>query len=263
MPATNSVSTIPGWSPTAIGTALAEKEISLVPARRCIRLLLGALAAAGALTCAWAQPAPGTGSIFTCVDARGQRLTSDRPIVECLDREQKELKKDGTVRRTIGPSLTAQERAAWEERERKLAEERQKQVDERRAQKALLTRYPNQAAHDAERAKALRAQQEVIAAGQRRVEDLEQQRRKLEQEAEFYKDPAKRPAKLKRQFEENEQQIAAQQRFIEAQEEEKKRIDAQFDEELTRLRALWAQLSAPTAASGASGAGPGPATRKR
>ncbi|MEJ8836922.1 DUF4124 domain-containing protein [Ramlibacter sp. AN1133] len=237
-----------------------------MPAKRPFRLFLGALAAAGALAPAWSQPSAPAGSIFTCIDARGQRLTSDRPIVECLDREQKELKKDGTVRRTLGPSLTAQERAAYEERERKLAEERQRQTDERRAQKALLTRYPNQAAHDAERAKALRAAQDVIAAGQRRVADLEEQRRKLVQETEFFKEPSKWPAKLKRQIEENEQQIAAQQRFVENQEEEKRRIDAQFDEELARLKVLWAQLAPPTATSGAAGASPvpvAPTSRKR
>jgi myosin heavy subunit len=238
----------------------AEEEF-LVPARLCFRLFSGVLLAAGLVASASAQQGS-TGSIFTCVDARGQRLTSDRPIVECLDREQRELKKDGTVRRTIGPSLTAQERAAFEERERKLAEERQKQVDERRAQKTLLARYPNQAAHDAERVKALRAAQDVIAAGVRRVADLEEQRSKLQQEAEFYKDASKRPANLKRQFEETEQQIAAQQRFVESQEEEKRRIDAQFDEELARLKVLWAQALPPTATSGASGALTG-APRKR
>lgn len=202
------------------------------------------------------------GSIFTCTNAKGQRLTSDRPIVECLDREQKELKSDGTVRRTLGPSLTAQERTLLEEREHKQAEERQRQTDERRAQKALLTRYPNQAAHDAERGKALRAAQDVIATGQHRVADLEEQRRKLQQEAEFYTDASKWPPRLKRQFEENEQQIAGQQRFIKNQEEEKKRIDAQFDAELSRLKVLWAQLLPATATSGAAGAAPA-APRRR
>jgi hypothetical protein len=242
------------------------EEDFLVPLRRCIRLFLGALAVAGAP--AWAEPAAPTGSIFTCIDARGQRLTSDRPIVECLDREQKELKKDGTVRRTIGPSLTAQERAALEERERKLAEERQRKDVERRALKALLARYPNQAVHDADRVKALRAAQDVIAAGERRVAELEEQRRKLQQETEFYKDRSKWPPKLKRQIEENEQQMAAQLRFIDAQGEEKKRIDARFDDELARLKPLWAQLAPSTATSGAgsvSGAGEpsGRASRNR
>jgi hypothetical protein len=234
-----------------------------VTAQRCLLLLPGVLLAAGALAPAWAQPAASS-SIFTCIDARGQRLTSDRPIMECLDREQKELKKDGTVRRVIGPSMTAQERAAYEERERRLAEERLRQIDEKRVQKALLTRYPDQAAHDAERVKALRAAQDVMAAGQRRVQELAEQRRKLQLETEFYKDESKWPAKLKRQLDENEEQIAAQQRFVEAQEEEKKRIDARFDEELARLKVLWAQggpLS--TATSGAASATGGAVIRRR
>jgi hypothetical protein len=230
----------------------------LVRFQHCFRPLLGALVAAGVLAPALAQTAGN--SIFTCIDARGQRLTSDRPIMECLDREQKELKHDGTVRRTLGPSMTAQERAAFEERERKLAEERQRQADERRAQKALLARYPNQAAHDAERAKALRAAQDVIAVGERRIAHLEEQRRKLQQETEFYKDPSKWPARLKRQIEENDQQMAAQRRFVESQELEKKRIDAQFDDELARLRALWAQVAPATATSGAAS---GPSARVR
>lgn len=224
-------------------------------AQRCFRILTGALLAAGLVAPAWAQQPTSGGSIFTCVNAKGHRITSDRPIVECLDREQKELNQNGTVRRTIGPSMTAQERAAFEERERKLAEERQRQGDERRANKALVARYPNQVVHDAERLKAVRAQEDVIAAGELRVKDLQEQRRQLEQETEFYKDPAKWPARLKRLVEENEYQLAAQRRFIEAQEEEKKRIAARFDEELAKLKVLWAQLAPATATSGAASGG--------
>lgn len=237
----------------------------MLPARKCcFRLFPAVLLVAGVLAPAWAQTVPSSGSIFTCIDARGQRLTSDRPLMECIDREQKELKRDGTVRRTIGPSMTAQERAAFEERERRLADERLRQVDEKRAQRALLTRYPSQAAHDEERAKALRAAQLVIAAGQQRMLDLQQQRHKLQQETEFYKDAAKVPPNLKRQIDESEQQIAAQQRFVESQEEEKRRIDARFDEELVRLKGLWSQTGMPaTATSGAASAVPGAVIRRR
>ena len=204
-------------------------------------LLLGTVLTAAAAT-AWAQAAAPTGpGIYTCIDARGRRLNSDRPIVECIDREQRELSGSGTVRRTLPPTPTAQERAEIEERERKLAEERQRQSDEKRMARALLNRYPNRAAHDAERAKALQAQQDVIGTGYRRIDELGEQRKLLATETEFYKDPAQWPARLKRQFEENAQQVAAQQRFIAAQEQEKARINARFDEELARLNALWAQ----------------------
>lgn len=204
---------------------------------------LGTLLMAAAAM-AWSQArAPMGSAIYTCVDAKGRRLTSDRPIIECIDREQRELSGSGTVRRTLPPTPTPQERALIEERERKAAEERQKLTDERRAARALLNRYPNQAAHDAERVKALQAQQDVIATGLRRIGELNEQRKQLAVETEFYKDPGQWPSLLRRQFDENAQQVAAQQRFIASQEEEKARINARFDEELARLKSLWAQRS--------------------
>jgi hypothetical protein len=211
------------------------------------RLLLALLLCGASAT--WAQRA-----IYTCVDGKGHRLTSDRPIQECMDREQKELNSSGTLRRTLPPVLTATERAAQEERDRKAAEERQRQADEKRAMKALLTRYPNQAAHDLERGKALQTVQEAIASGHRRIGELQQERKRLATETEFYKTPAQWPLKLKRQIEDNEQQVAAQQRFIAGQEEEKKRIATRFDEELARLKAAWAQTAAATTAAGAASA---------
>lgn len=195
---------------------------------------------AGGLADAWAQA-----GIYTCVDARGRRLTSDRPIVECLDRQQKELGADGTVKRVLGPSLTAEERAAQEAKARKEAEEKQRAADEKRRERVLLARYPDRATHDRERQRALDAVEDVIATGHKRNAELEAQRKKLIAETEFFKaDPAKTPAKLKRQLEENDQHLAAQNRFLQAQEEEKRRINARFDEELAQLKQLWSPAAA-------------------
>ena len=199
---------------------------------------------AGTAGSAWGQA-----GIYACVDGHGKRITSDRPIMECLDREQRELRPDGTVKRIVPPSLTGPERAAQEERERRLAEERQQQTEQRRMQRALLTRYPNAAVHEAEREKALRTQQEVIDTAQARVHELREQRGRLEAETLRYKAPAEWPPQLKRQFEENDQQLAAQQRYIQGQEEERKRITRRFDEELARLKLLWAQANGATAAA--------------
>lgn len=217
----------------------------------------------GTLLMAAAALASAQGSrIYTCVDAKGRKLTSDRPIVDCIDREQKELSGSGTVRRTLPPTPTAQERALIEERERKAADEKQRQSDERRAARALVNRYPNRAAHDVERSRALQAQQEVISTGARRIEELNEQRKLLVVETEFYKDVGQWPSMLRRQFDENAQQLAAQQRFIASQEEEKARINARYDEELARLRALWAQRST-AAAQPAPAPAPLPPPQKR
>jgi hypothetical protein len=186
--------------------------------------------------------------IFTCVDAQGRRFTSDRPIAECADREQKQLKASGTLLRTVPPSMTASERAAHEQAQQRLAEERQRQEEERRMERALLVRYPTPAVHASERAKALTAAQDVIAIAQDRIGELAKERKALEAEAEFYKTPAQWPAKLKRQFDDNEQGAAAQQRQIARQEEEKKRIHKRFDEESARLKVLWAKRQGTAAA---------------
>jgi len=192
-----------------------------------------ALASAGA----WAQ----SGGIYTCVDAKGKRWTSDRYIAECSDREQKLMGGTGTVRAVVPPTLTAREREAQEAADKKAAEEAQKRGEEKRVQRALVSRYPNRASHDIDRAKALQSVEESARVAQHSIDDLRRQRAQLATEAEFYKDASKMPPKLKRQFEENDQAVAAQQRFVANQEEEKKRVNARFDEELATLKKLWNQ----------------------
>src|SRR5438552_17019408 len=59
--------------------------------------------------------------IYTCVDANGKRLTSDRPLPECALREQRQLNADGSVRRIVPPAMTADERAEAELKEREEA----------------------------------------------------------------------------------------------------------------------------------------------
>jgi hypothetical protein len=181
------------------------------------------------------------GSIYSCVDAKGRRITADRPIAECADREQRVHSANGTVRQTVSPVLSAVEQATKDAGDRKAAEGKLRQAEERRMERALAARYPNQAVHDAERARALAAVQDAIVASQKHLADLQEQRKKLTTETEFYKDPAKMPEKLKRQLDDNDHQQAAQMRVLANQEEEKRRVDARFDEELTRLRVLWAQ----------------------
>ncbi|KAF1045365.1 DUF4124 domain-containing protein [Xylophilus sp.] len=181
------------------------------------------------------------GGIYACVDGQGRRLTADRPIPECSDREQRELNRSGTVRRSVGPALSEQEQAAIEARRRQEAEERSRQLEDRRRERALVLRYPNVAAHDAERAEALRQVDDVIAAADQRVAELRAQRKALDTEMEFYrKDPSKAPLSLQRRFADNDADVLAQSRFIERQQQERGRIQARFDAELARLRQLWA-----------------------
>jgi hypothetical protein len=193
------------------------------------------------LTYAQAQASHG---IYTCVDSKGRKLTSDRPIPDCVDREQKLLNPSGTVKATVGPTLTANERVEVEAKQKKEAEEKARQAEEKRRERALLVRYPSKQIHDTERAEALAQINVVRHAAQNRVNELQREKSKLLEEMEFYKkDPSKTPPSLTRQFEENAHSLSVQARFIGDQDDELRRVNARFEDELTRLKVLWAQLN--------------------
>lgn len=199
------------------------------------------------LTSAYAQQTF-TQGIYTCVDARGRKLTSDRPIPECRDREQQILNPSGTVKDRVGPTLTARERQEQEVRDKLAREERALQLEEKRRDRALLVRYPSKGVHDRERAEALNQIGVVRHAAQNRVGELLRQRTAINAEMEFYKkDPSKAPPSVRRQVEEVTNSLGVQERFIADQEAEIKRVNERFDEELVRLKQLWA-LQHPAAA---------------
>ena len=184
--------------------------------------------------------------IYTCVDAKGRTITADRPIAECIDRTQRELSRSGLLKRQLGPTLTMHEQTALEEKEKLAAEIRARENEEKRRDKVLLQRYPTRAAHDQERAAALVQIDEVIKASTKRRGELADQRKAIAAEFEFYvKDPSKAPGALKRKLEENDGSTAVQQKFILDQELEKKRVNQRFDEELAKLKHLWAQMTPP------------------
>lgn len=200
--------------------------------------------AAGLCSIAQAQ------GIYSCVDAAGRKITADRPIAECIDRPQREINPSGTVKRVVGPSLTAQERAAQEQKDKAAAEVRAREAEEKRRDRALLLRYPSRTVHDKERAEALDQIDVVIKAASKRTTELAGQRKAIDADFEFYKsDPARAPASLKRRLEENDSSVAVQKRFIADQDAEKKRVNMRFDEELVKLNQLWAMGGAVPAAA--------------
>jgi Domain of unknown function (DUF4124) len=196
----------------------------------------------------WLASTLAWGQIYTCIDAKGRKLTSDRPIPECVDREQKELNSSGTVKRTVKPVMTAEEQRVSDEKEKQATEERLRLNEEKRKDRALLTRYPSRASHDKERADTLAQVDDVMKAATKRIGELTAQRKEIDTELEFYKkNPAKIPQSLKRQIEDNDASVAVQKRFIADQEAEKKRTNSRFDDELVRLKTLWLLTASPAA----------------
>lgn len=188
----------------------------------------------------WAAGHAMAQGIYTCTDAKGRKITSDRPVIDCNDRTQQELTPQGTVKRVLGPTLTAQERAVQDAKDKAALELRLQTLEEKRRDHATLARYPNPASHDKERNQALSQIDEVIKTAAKRCLELAEQRVAINAEFEFYKkDISKAPLALKRRVEENDISIAVQQKFIIEQDGEKRRINQRFDEELAKLKVLW------------------------
>jgi hypothetical protein len=190
---------------------------------------------------AWSQK-----GIFTCIDAQGRRLTSDRPIVECLDREQRELNPSGTVKRVIPPSMTAEERAREEARRRAETEAQAQKAEERRRTQVMLTRYPHIDSHNRARAEALQQVETLTGLIHERQKELEKQKTGIDAEFEFYqRDPSKAPEWLKRRRADNTRELEAQVQRLAEQEREMARVNQRFDDELVLLRRLWADHASP------------------
>ena len=198
-------------------------------------------------------------NIYTCVDAKGRRLTADRPIAECTDRVQRELSSSGTVKREIGPTLTEKERVIADEKAFVATKAAALQAENKRRDRALLLRYPSLVVHSKERGAALGQIDEVIKASHKRSRELVGQRDSLSAEVEFYiGDLSKMPPSLKRRLDENDKSVEVQKSFVGEQDNEKRRVNLRFDEELAKLKQLWALRDSP-----ANGAGAVPAIATR
>ncbi len=195
--------------------------------------LVVALCATGG---AWAQS--GAGLIYNCTDGAGKKLTRDRYIAECSDREQRVLNSDGSLRQILPPTRTADERGVVEEREREAAAAIKHQQEESKRDRNLMNRFPNEAAHGKAREAALQDVRNSLRTSEQRLAALAKERKPLTDEAEFYVG-RQMPLKLKLALDANDASFDAQKSLVQNQQLELVRINKLYDAELERLRALW------------------------
>ena len=221
----------PARRPPGAGTGLAWEVLALV-------LVLGLVLALVASP-AFSQPAARSQAIYSCTDASGKKLTSDRPIPECNAREQRVLNSDGSVKEVRRPTMTADERGEAEARERDAAADRSRRLEEIRGDRNLQARYPNEGAHRKAREADLEVVRKSLRLSQARLAALAAERKPLTDESEFYVGKPM-PLKLKQALDANDASVDAQKSLVQNQELEILRIEQRFDAELARLRQLWA-----------------------
>ena len=214
-----------------IGSGMAP-ELTIRTAAGAMAVLL--LASAHAQT---PPPPPGQPKIYVC-DLNGKRITSDRPILDCKDKEQLELNRDGSPKRVVPPTPTADERAEQEAKERADSAARATQQIAVRRDRDMLNRFPNETAHNKAREKALDDVRASVRNSETRIKLLQQERKPLMDEAEFYAGK-NLPAKLRSALDANDASLEAQTSLVQNQQVEIGRINTLYDAELALLKKLW------------------------
>ncbi len=175
--------------------------------------------------------------LYVCTTRDGRTLTGDAPPAECRDVTVRELNRDGSVKRVIEPPLTPEQRKAREQEEKARRERERAAQEQLRKDRALLETYASEDEIDASRDRALAERQRLIDRAAQQLKESRNDRKRLDDEAEFY---AKRqlPDRLKRQLDENAELQQQQLRTIEDIRADMQRINERYDAELTRFREL-------------------------
>jgi hypothetical protein len=172
-----------------------------------------------------ATDAPPKMKILTCKDASGQTLITDPADPRCYK-----------------PPPTEDQRVADEERRRRAKEAYLACKAEQRSDQSLVSRYPTQAKHDAARQQALDGVAAAMRGSEARIGKLSEDRKHLLEETKFYPN-GKLPPKLRRDLDTNGALLEAQMQAAAKQAEDAAQINSFYDEELRKLKTLWAPQS--------------------
>ncbi len=183
--------------------------------------------------------------IYTCKDASGKTITSDRPLPECQGREGRVLSGQGATVQKIDAPLTPEQIAAREAEQQKKREEEERRREQLRKDKALLNTYASLDDIESKRQRALAQVEREMRESERRVSLLERQASENRAEAEFYKKKAL-PPELKRRVDENEAALRAEKGLYGAKKGEVAQVNVKFDEDRKRYIELTG-VATPTA----------------
>ena len=180
--------------------------------------------------------------IYTCKDANGKTITSDRPLPECQGREGRVLSGQGATVKKIEAPLTPEQQAARDAEDQKKRQEEELRREQARRDKALLNTYAGVDDIESKRQRALAQVEREARESERRISLLERQASENRAEAEFYK-KKQMPADLKRKLDENEAALKAEQHLLASKKSEVAQVNVKFDVDKRRYVELTNSLS--------------------
>ena len=201
------------------------------PKAKLLALLLATLTGTSALA---------AGNFFCCNDASGKQVCGDILPQACYGRAYRELGSNGQTIRTVDAPLTAEQRSQREAEEEKRKREEEKRKEQQRKDQALLNTYGNEQDIELMRKRAEGDVLKAITNAEKKIVEIRQQRKKFENEAEFYKKKTL-PHEVKKGMDDADSDINSQEVFIAEKRKELEVIHAKYDEDKRRFVELISQ----------------------
>ena len=201
------------------------------PKAKLLALLLATLTGTSALA---------AGNFFCCNDASGKQVCGDILPQACYGRAYRELGSNGQTIRTVDAPLTAEQRSQREAEEEKRKREEEKRKEQQRKDQALLNTYGNEQDIELMRKRAEGDVLKAIANAEKKIVEIRQQRKKFENEAEFYKKKTL-PHEVQKGLADADSDINSQEVFIAEKKKELEVIRAKYDEDKRRFVKLISQ----------------------
>ncbi|MEF8751690.1 MAG: hypothetical protein V5A91_06390 [Candidatus Accumulibacter necessarius] len=152
----------------------------------------------------------------------------------CYGRAYRELGYTGRTARTVEAPLTGEQRAQRAAEEQRRSEQERLLNEQRRKDQALLNTYGSEKDIEIMRSRAERDLATAIRAAEERIAEIRRQRKKFEDEAEFYR-KRQLPADVAKGLRDSDQEIRAQESVIESKKKDLDAIRLKYDEDLRRF----------------------------
>jgi hypothetical protein len=187
--------------------------------------------------------APAGSGRFYCCD--GGRVCGDAMPEQCRGKAYRILDSSGNLLKEVGPPLTAQQKAeaAAEALRKKELEDLAK--EQRRKDQALLDTYATPQDIDLAQGKAEADVNLAIRGAEDRIAAARKQRKKFEDEAEFYKKKTL-PPDVAKGLRDADHEIKTQQELLDVKKGDAATIKAKYDADRKRYAELTGRTTAPT-----------------
>lgn len=191
--------------------------------------------------------------VYTCTDAQGKFIISDRLLKECANRPVTELDRRGMPVREIEAPLSEAERRQQESTDKQRNRAQAKEEDRQRQGQALMARYKSEQDIEAARQKEVAQIDQRIADSDAAIQQAEQQLAAAQRDAGQTSQPGSARDTAQKRIKDARLLIVEQKKLGSASRRDKDQLNARYTQTLQTFRELSAQSGSQNPAPSPSG----------